>query len=117
MAPLRARPGLWALALILLAVAYLVLSIIPLVNIFLQLLLPFANAGIALAADQQRRTGTFELDALLGGFKKQPVSLLAVGGTVILAGIVFPHRAGRLHRRGSHRDAGGRRRYPTPRSS
>jgi hypothetical protein len=86
---LRAKPGMWAAALILLFVAYIVLSIIPLVNIFQQLLLPFAYAGIAMAADQQRRTGTFELDALVAGFKKQPVSLLAVGGTVMLAGIVF----------------------------
>lgn len=86
---LRARPGMWAAALVLLFVAYIVLSMIPVVNIFQQLLLPFAYAGIALAADQQRRTGTFELDTLLGGFRKQPVSLLAVGGTVILAGIVF----------------------------
>jgi hypothetical protein len=86
---LRAKPGMWAAALILLFVAYIVLSLIPVVNIFQQLLLPFASAGIAMAADQQRRTGTFELDALVAGFKKQPVSLLAVGGTVMLAGLVF----------------------------
>ena len=86
---LRARPGMWAAALILLLIAYIVLSIIPLINFFLQLLVPFAYAGIAMAADQQRRTGTFELSALLVGFNKQPMSLLAVGGTVILAGIVF----------------------------
>jgi len=86
---LRAQPGMWAAALILLFIAYIVLSMIPLVNFFLQALLPFVNAGIAAAADQQRRTGTFELGALLVGFKKRPVSLLAVGGTVILAGVVF----------------------------
>jgi hypothetical protein len=86
---LRARPGMWAAALILMFVAYMVLSMIPLVNFFVQLLGPFAYAGIALAADQQRRTGTFELDALVGGFKKQPVSLLAVAGTMLLAGVVF----------------------------
>jgi hypothetical protein len=86
---LRGQPGMWAVALILLLVVYVVLAVIPLVNFFLQLLVPFAYAGIAMAADQQRRTGTFELGALMAGFNKQPVSLLAVGGTAILAGLVF----------------------------
>lgn len=86
---LRAQPGMWAVALILLFIAYVVLSLIPLVNFFVQLLVPFAYAGIAMAADQQRRTGTFELGALLAGFNKQPVSVLAVGGVTILAGILF----------------------------
>ena len=86
---LRGQPGMWAAALILLLVAYLVLSMIPFVNMFLQLLVPFIYAGIATAAYQQRSTGTFELDALLAGFSKRPVSLLAIGGTAILAGIVF----------------------------
>jgi hypothetical protein len=86
---LRAQPGMWALALILLFIAYIVLSIIPLVNFFVQLLVPFAYAGIATAADQQRRTGTFELGALLAGFNKQPVSMLAVSGVTLLAGIIF----------------------------
>jgi hypothetical protein len=86
---LKARPGMWAAALILLFIAYMVLSMIPFVNIFMQLLVPFAYAGIATAADQQRRTGTFELGALMAGFNKQPGSLLAVGGMVFLAGIVL----------------------------
>lgn len=80
---------MWAGALGVLLIAYLVLSAIPVVNLFKQLLLPFAYAGIAIAADEQRRTGRFELGALLGGFQKQPVSLLAVGGAVLLAGIAF----------------------------
>ena len=86
---LRARPGMWAAALILLFIGYILLSLIPLVNFLLQLLGPFVIAGIAVAADHQRRTGTFELGALLDGFKKRPLSLLAVSGAVILAGIVF----------------------------
>jgi hypothetical protein len=86
---LRAQPGMWAAALVLLFIAYIVLSMIPLVNFFVQLLVPFAYAGIATAADQQRRTGTFELGALLAGFNKQPVSMLAVSGVTLLAGIIF----------------------------
>src|SRR5262245_43953387 len=65
---LKEQPGMWALALILLFIAYIVLSIIPFVGIFVQLLVPFATAGIAMAADTQRRTGTFELGALTAGF-------------------------------------------------
>jgi hypothetical protein len=86
---LRAQPGLWAAALVLLFVAYMVLSMIPLVNFVVQLVVPFAYAGIALAADQQRRTGTFELKVLLGGFERQALSLLAVGVTALLAGVIF----------------------------
>jgi hypothetical protein len=86
---LRAQPGMWAAALILLFVAYVLLAIIPLVNFVVQLIVPFAYAGIALAADQQRRTGTFDLKALVGGFEKRPLSLLAVGAAAFLAGIVF----------------------------
>ena len=80
---------MWAAALVLLFIAYVVLSMIPVLSFFLQLLLPFVIAGIAVAADQQRRTGTFELDALVVGFKKKPISLLAVGGAMILVGVVF----------------------------
>ena len=86
---LRAQPGMWAAALILLFVAYIILSMIPLVNFFAEFMMPFAVAGIALAADQQRRTGTFELKALMGGFEKHAARLLAVGATTFLAGILF----------------------------
>jgi hypothetical protein len=86
---LRARPGQWALALVLLFVAYIVVSMIPLVNFFVQLLVPFAYAAVAMAADEQRRTGSFEPGILLAAFKKQPGSLLAVGGTVMVAYVVI----------------------------
>ena len=86
---LRAQPGMWAAALILMLVAYIVLSLIPLVNFFADLLVPFACAGLALAADEQRRTGNFELRSLLGGFERHMVPLLVVGVATFLAGIVF----------------------------
>jgi hypothetical protein len=86
---LRARPGNWALALILLFIAYIIVSMIPFVNILVQLMVPFAYAGIALVGDEQRRTGSFEIATLWGGFNKNPTSLLAVGGIVILAYLVI----------------------------
>jgi uncharacterized membrane protein len=86
---LRARPGQWALAMVLLFIAYVLLSMIPFVSIFMQLLVPFAYAGIAIAADEQRRTGSFEISALMAGFNKRPASLVAVGGTVLVAYVVL----------------------------
>ena len=85
---LRARPGRWVVSLLILFVGYIAVSVIPFMNVFVQLLVPFGYAGVALAADQQRRTGSFEVSTILAGFSKQPASLLAVGGTVILAYIV-----------------------------
>lgn len=90
---LRANPGMWAALLILLLVAWFIVSLvaarIPFLNLALQFLTPFVYAAIALAADEQRRTGTFDLKVLVGGFEKAPASLLAVGATVLLASIVF----------------------------
>ena len=86
---LKARPGQWALALLLMFVAWIVLSMIPLVGFFMQLAVPFAIAGIALVADEQRRTGSFEVGTLLGGFKQQAGRLLAVGGLMMAAYIVI----------------------------
>ena len=86
---LRGQPGMWAAAMILLFCAYVVLSIVPVVSFFSQFLTPFVVAGIALAAEQQRRTGAFDLKALVGGFEKHTPELLAVGLTAFLAGILF----------------------------
>ena len=69
--------------MLLLLLAYIVLAIIPLVNIFSSFVGPFVSAGIVMAADEQRRTGTFELRTLLGGFNRNPVSLLAVAATLL----------------------------------
>jgi uncharacterized membrane protein len=86
---LKAQPGMWIIAMLVIMAAYIVLSMIPLVNIFTQLLGPFVTAGIALCADEQRRTGTFEVKTLMGGFSKAPVSLLAVAGVTLLCFIVL----------------------------
>jgi uncharacterized membrane protein len=86
---LKAQPGKWAVSMLLLLVFYIVISIIPLVNIFSSFVGPFVTAGIAMAADEQRRKGTFEIGTLLGGFNRNPVSLLAVAGVIILMFIVI----------------------------
>ena len=86
---LKAQPGMWAVSMLLLVAFYIVISIVPLVNIFSSFVGPFVTAGIALAADQQRRTGTFEINTLLGGFSRNAVSLLAVAGVIFLLFIVI----------------------------
>jgi uncharacterized membrane protein len=86
---LKAQPGMWAAALLLMFVAWMVVSMIPLVSLFTALLVPFVYAAIALAADEQRRMGTFELKVLWSSFEKRPAPLLAVGGVSLLAGILF----------------------------
>jgi hypothetical protein len=86
---LKAQPGMWAAALILMFAAYMVLSMIPLVSFFVQFLAPFVYAAIALAADEQRRTGTFDLKVLVGGFERHTAPLLGVGLVTLLSGILF----------------------------
>ena len=86
---LKAQPGMWALTMLVLLAFYIVISLIPLVNLLTQVLGPFVTAGIALCADQQRRTGTFELKTLLDGFNKSAASLLAVAGITFLFFIVM----------------------------
>jgi hypothetical protein len=86
---LRAQPGMWAAALILMFVVWIVVQMIPLVNFVAGILAPFGYGAIALAANEQRRNGTFELKVLLGGFQKHAMPLLGVGLTTLLASIVF----------------------------
>jgi hypothetical protein len=86
---LKAQAGMWAAALILMFVAWIIVQMIPLLNFFAGILAPFGYAAIALAADEQRRNGNFELKTLLGGFEKHALPLLGVGLTSLLAGIVF----------------------------
>ncbi len=86
---LKAQPGMWAAALILIFAAWIILQKIPILNIIAGILMPFVIAAIALAANQQKRTGTFELKTLLGGFEKHPMPLLGVGLTTLLSSVVL----------------------------
>lgn len=79
-----ARPWKWLLATLLILGIYVVTLRIPLAGVISAFLLPFINAGIATAADRQRRTGDFEIDALFEGVRNQPRSLLIVGCTALL---------------------------------
>ena len=68
---------------------YLVTLFIPFSGIVNALLVPFIAAGIVVAADRQRRTGTFEPGAIFEGFRDHPKSLLAVSGMALLSMVVL----------------------------
>ncbi len=80
----RARPWMWLLTALLVTVIWAVASWLPLAGLATLLLWPFIGGGIVMAADAQRRTGTFELEALFEGFRRQPKALLVVGGMYVL---------------------------------
>jgi len=79
-----ARPWKWLLATLLILAIYAVALRVPLASIISAFLSPFINAGIATAADRQRRTGDFEIDALFEGVRNQPRALVVVGCTALL---------------------------------
>src|SRR5437868_15497449 len=54
---LKAQPGMWAALLILLFVAYLVASVVPVVHLFVRLPTSFVTAAMGFVAGRQRRTG------------------------------------------------------------
>ena len=79
-----ARPWKWLLAALLILGIYAAILRIPLAGVISAFLFPFVNAGIAMAADRQRRTGDFQIDTLFDGVREQPRPLLIVGCTGLL---------------------------------
>ena len=79
-----ARPGKWLVLLLLLIVLYVAVLLVPFVNILFSLAWPFIAGGIVIAADLQRRTGTFSIESCFGGFRR-PAPLLVVGSLFLLA--------------------------------
>ena len=78
------RPGKWLLSFLLLLLIYIVFAWVPLANILNTLLWPFLGAGIVMAADVQRRTGTFTVETLFAGFRR-PAPLLILGAMYLLS--------------------------------
>jgi len=83
-----ARPGKWIVTFLLFILLYVVLSWVPFANLVNSLLWPFLAAGIVMAADLQRRTGTFALGTLFEGFRR-PAPLFAIGALVLLSVVVL----------------------------
>ncbi len=85
-----ARPGKWILNLVLIFVISFVASLIPILgNLFSIFVWPFLSAAIFWAADQQRRTGTFEVNTLFDSIRAYSTSLLVIGAVFLVTLIVF----------------------------
>jgi hypothetical protein len=82
---LRAQAGKWIVAMLLIAVVYIVISLIPFSSLFSPFLWPFVAAGIIAACDKQRRTGTFELNTFTEGPGRYAAPLLTIGGMYLLS--------------------------------
>lgn len=86
---LFAAPGPWYLSILALYGAMFVASVIPLLNIVVILVGPFANpaifAGFYACGDAQARRNTFDVGTVFDGFKKNLGPLLAIGGLAFLA--------------------------------
>jgi uncharacterized membrane protein len=82
------RPGKWILNLLLPLMIFFVMGRIPLVCFASMLLWPFIASGVVTAADLQRRTNTFQPNAILAGFRK-PAPLLVVGVIALLSSVLL----------------------------
>jgi hypothetical protein len=78
-----ARPGRWLLNMLIFGVIYILPSQIRFGSLISPLLWPFVGAGIATAADLQRRTGTFAPDAMFAGLRR-PTALLVLSALSLL---------------------------------
>jgi uncharacterized membrane protein len=81
-------PLMWIIAMVLLFIAFVALSLVPILgSIAVQLLQPVVAAGLIVAAHSLDRGGEFELEHLFAGFKKNFGNLVLVGLLFLLAGI------------------------------
>jgi uncharacterized membrane protein len=84
----RERPGKWLLILLGLLLIYVAVSWVPYASLASSLLWPFVGAGVAVAADFQRRSGNFEQGMILAGLRK-PAALLVIGAMFLLTSIAL----------------------------
>ena len=83
------RPWMWLLLVLLLLVILSVASAVPFVNLISTLLWPAIGAGIAYAADVQRRTGNFSISDAFRGFGPSLRQLVVVGVVMILSSVLM----------------------------
>jgi uncharacterized membrane protein len=81
------RPLKWLVVVIVLCALLLVLSLVPVVNLFTTFLVPILGAGIAYLAEAQRRTGNFAIGDVFKGFGA--IGQLLLIGAVMLAGSII----------------------------
>ena len=75
----KQAPGPWIGMFIIFVVAWLVLSVIPLINLLTTLFFPVFMGGFMLAANNQRATGSLNIGDLFAGFQQKAGPLVILG--------------------------------------
>lgn len=83
-------PLMWIISIVLLFIAALVVSLIPILgHLVFQLLQAVIAGGFMVACHSLSRGGDFELEHLLAGFKRNFVNLLLLGVFLVVGGLVI----------------------------
>ncbi len=93
----KAQPLMWWLCLLLVAGVFVVLGLIPLLNLLASLLFPMMAVGFANCAATVRQGRRFDIGQLFAGFSQQRNALLMLGAIylgayfalVLLAGLIL----------------------------
>jgi hypothetical protein len=83
----RQSPGIWMLLTVIFIFGLMILSVIPLVNLALNLLLPVLIAGLLLGCRALDEGDALQVETLFAGFKEN-VGQLVLVGLIYLGGII-----------------------------
>ena len=85
-----AAPLMWVIAIVILFVAAIIVSVVPVVgSLAFQLLQAVFAGGLVLACRSLERGGQFELEHVFAGFTRRFVPLLIVGALLLLGGLLI----------------------------
>lgn len=90
----KQQPGMWVGAIVVLGLVFVVLSLIPLVNLLLSLAGPVFAGGLMLGCAALRRGEELSFSHLFAGFQQHLaplalVGLLALGASIVIAIVFF----------------------------
>lgn len=82
----------WVAMTLIFGVLWLIISIVPLVNIISGVVFPIFSGGMMLACEQQRRTGTLAIGDLFAGFRQKtwPLALLGLISIGVMLASLIP---------------------------
>jgi len=84
----KARPLVWWFVLMLSLGAFMMLSLVPLVNMVVMIAFPVMMAGIGACADSCRQTGRFDVGSVFAGIGPRTAQLLLLGLLTLVATLV-----------------------------
>jgi uncharacterized membrane protein len=83
-------PLMWIISMVLLFIVFIAVSLVPILGgIAVQIMQPVVGAGLIVAAHSLDRGGSFELEHLFAGFRKNFGSLVVVGLLLVVGGILI----------------------------